>query len=104
HDDDGVEKLRLVQRVLAHRRARPEAFDGAGYEPLDAPDDIVAFSRGEAATVVPRRSARPRDGPGELPPGRWRALATRAPLDGGRHAVGALLERFPVAVLAREVS
>jgi (1->4)-alpha-D-glucan 1-alpha-D-glucosylmutase len=101
-DDVGVEKLRLIRRVLAHRRSRPDAFDGAPYEPLDAGDDVVAFSRGDLVTVVPCRTARPLEGDVALPHGRWVDLVSGARVDGGRQEVASVLGRLPVAVLARQ--
>lgn len=100
NDHAGVEKLRLVHRVLTHRRARPEAY--GGYEPLDAPDDLIAFSRGGVVTVVPCRTAGSASGTVELPSGPWVDLVTGTPIDGGKQESQSLLRRFPVAVLAKE--
>ena len=100
-DDVGVEKLRLIHRVLAHRRSRPEVFAGTTYEPLAAPDGVVAFSRGDVVTVAPCRTGRALDGDVELPPGQWVDLVSGEHVDGGLHDVGSLLDRFPVAVLAK---
>ena len=99
-DHLGAEKLRLVHRVLAHRRARPEAYQG--YQPLVAPDDVVAYSRDGVVTVVPCRTTAAAGGAVELPTGPWVDLVTRARVDGGGHDVSSLLGRFPVAVLARD--
>ena len=70
-------KLRLIQAVLDLRRRRPEPFAGA-YEPVDAGDDVIAYTRGEGEVlvVVPTR---PRTkGKLRLTP------ATRGPLARGR--------------------
>jgi (1->4)-alpha-D-glucan 1-alpha-D-glucosylmutase len=99
-DHTGEGKLRLVHQVLTHRRARPEAY--GGYEPLPAPDDAVAFTRGGVVTVVPCRTGSTMGDEVELPPGGWVDLVTGARVDGGRHGVESLLRRFPVAVLAKE--
>jgi (1->4)-alpha-D-glucan 1-alpha-D-glucosylmutase len=99
-DHTGEGKLRLVHQVLTHRRARPEAY--AGYEPLPAPDDAVAFTRGGVVAVVPCRTGSTMGGEVELPPGGWVDLVTGAQVHGGRHGVESLLRRFPVAVLAKE--
>ncbi|MFP5488284.1 MAG: malto-oligosyltrehalose synthase, partial [Acidimicrobiia bacterium] len=101
-DHVGAEKLRLVHRVLGHRRARPEAY--SGYEPLDAPDGVVAFSRGGVVTVARCRSDEPADGAIAVPPGSWVDLVTGERVEGGAHHVASLLGRFPVAVLTTEVT
>jgi (1->4)-alpha-D-glucan 1-alpha-D-glucosylmutase len=44
-------KLDLIRRTLALRRRCPEAFAG-DYEPLEASDDVCAFSRGRAVMVA----------------------------------------------------
>jgi (1->4)-alpha-D-glucan 1-alpha-D-glucosylmutase len=44
-------KLELIRRTLALRARRPAAFP-AGYEPLDAGDDVVAFVRGGEVLVA----------------------------------------------------
>ncbi len=44
---DPPPKLRLIQRALALRARRPEAFAGA-YEPLEAGEEACAFVRGGA--------------------------------------------------------
>ena len=62
-------KLELIRRTLALRAGRPAAFT-AGYEPLDAGDDVVAFVRGgEVLVAVAVRG----DLQGFTPPqGEWR--------------------------------
>jgi len=62
-------KLRLVRETLALRARRPSAFAGA-YEPLNAGDDVCAFSRGgEVLVAVAVRG----DLSGFRPPqGEWR--------------------------------
>ena len=62
-------KLELIRRTLALRVGRPAAFT-AGYEPLDAGDDVVAFVRGgEVLVAVAVRG----DLQGFTPPqGEWR--------------------------------
>ena len=71
-------KLFLIQRALALRARRPQAFTGA-YVPVAAGEDICAFLRGEDVLVVVRVRAAPAsdDAVLELPAGtagRWRDL------------------------------
>ncbi|HSJ91795.1 MAG TPA: malto-oligosyltrehalose synthase [Ilumatobacter sp.] len=103
-DDVGVEKLRLIHRVLDHRRARPDAFDASRYEPLDAGDGVVAFSRGELAVVARTRTGAHTDGAVELPAGAWVDLLTGGRVDGGRQDLQTVLGGLPVSVLAQEGS
>lgn len=110
-DEDGASMLRLVHRVLEHRRGSPDAYLGAPYDPLEvrgpAASHVVAFSRGDVVTVVPRLPvglARRGGWEGttvDLPPGEWRDLPTATPCAGGRRPVAELLASFPVAVMAR---
>ena len=93
--DTGLPKLLVTSRALRLRRDRPGLF--TGYEPLAAPDGVVAYSRGGAVTVVPR----PGDRAGDvvLPDRAWRNVFTGEEVGGGPASVGALLGRFPVALL-----
>jgi (1->4)-alpha-D-glucan 1-alpha-D-glucosylmutase len=63
----------LTLRLLGLRGRRPEVFANGAYEPVEAGDDCVAFTRGGEVLVVV--GARERLG-GELhaPSGRWRDL------------------------------
>jgi (1->4)-alpha-D-glucan 1-alpha-D-glucosylmutase len=62
-------KLYVIERALALRARRPEAFAGS-YAPLEAPDGVVAFLRGEdIAVIVPVRPGAPLEA--ELPGGDW---------------------------------
>jgi (1->4)-alpha-D-glucan 1-alpha-D-glucosylmutase len=108
----GAAKIGLIATTLALRRRRAEAFDEHGaYTPVWAQgefaDDVVAFTRGEPASVislVQRRSLRRRGRWGTtmitLPDGRWENLC-----DGGMRSgevlVGDLCAAFPVALLER---
>jgi (1->4)-alpha-D-glucan 1-alpha-D-glucosylmutase len=99
-DDPGLPKLLVTSRALHLRRERPDLF--TDYQPLDAPDNVVAYSRGGAVTVVPRLvlSSPAGDGSVALPPGRWRDVITDASFNGGDGVpVRSLLEAFPVALL-----
>jgi (1->4)-alpha-D-glucan 1-alpha-D-glucosylmutase len=109
--DEGLPKLLVVQRALALRARRPEAFGPGGrYAPLPAAgeraDRVVAFARGgEAVTIAPRLVLGLRGGWGdarvELPDGRWRDVLTGEEAEGGEREVALLLARFPVALLER---
>jgi (1->4)-alpha-D-glucan 1-alpha-D-glucosylmutase len=64
-------KLALIQRVLALRAARPDAFAG-DYAPLPAPDGVCAYVRGGDVVCAVAVRERCDLGSLELPPGRWR--------------------------------
>ena len=48
---DAPPKLDLIRRTLALRERRPAAF-GSGYDPVDAGDDVCAFTRGGEVLVA----------------------------------------------------
>jgi (1->4)-alpha-D-glucan 1-alpha-D-glucosylmutase len=109
---EGAPKLWLIRQLLGHRGRHPGAYGPAsGYEPLPAAGrkagHAVAFTRtGGLVTVVPRLVAG-LDGDWDgtsvtLPDGTWTDVLTGAEVSGGDAAVAELLDRFPVAVLARE--
>ncbi len=108
--DEGAPKLRLISRLLEARRARPELFAGAPYEPLGATGTksrhVVAFARGKLVVVVPRLvvglGGEWVDTSLELPAGSWSDVLTGNAFEGGAGiAIGTLLAGFPVAVLAQ---
>jgi (1->4)-alpha-D-glucan 1-alpha-D-glucosylmutase len=109
--DDGLPKLWTVWRALALRRRRPDLFGiGASFEPVRArgarAEHVVAFARGaDAIAIVPRLvmglGASWDDTAIELPAGSWTNEMTGEVLRGGVVAMGNLLARFPVAMLAR---
>jgi (1->4)-alpha-D-glucan 1-alpha-D-glucosylmutase len=74
-----------------------------------AGDHLFAFDRGGALTVATRLPAGLaaaggwRDTALELPSGSWTDVLTGRAVPGGVTAVGALLDRYPVALLTREV-
>ena len=70
--DDPPPKLQVIRTALALRARLPEAFAGA-YEPVEAGEDVVAFTRGDAAGV--RRGAAARRGRAPAP---GRRLGRRA--------------------------
>ena len=112
---EGLPKLWVTNRALALRAERTEAFgEGSTYSPLEAvgqwADRVVAFSRSdEVATVAPRLSRGP-DGNWNstqvaLPSGRWTNVLTGESVQGGKALpVGELWARFPVALLAKDIS
>ena len=109
--DEGLPKLWLILRTLAFRAQRPELFGAASsYEPLAAHGakaaHVVAFNRGgDAITIVPRLVVGLR-GNWEgttvpVPPGLWENELTGDKVPGGPLRLEQLLQRFPVALLAR---
>ena len=82
---DETRKLWLIQRTLALRAARPEAFDG-DYTPLEAGPDAVAFLRGGVVLVAVVLRGEPSRVPLAMPDGQWRDV-----LAGGGHRDGLVL-------------
>lgn len=115
--DSGLPKLWVAYRALHLREAHPEWFGAeAAYGPLYAEgskkEHVVAYLRaGRVATIVPRWNvklgAAPRGFPAtatlDLPHGGWKNLLTGDSVNGGRVRIQSLLERFPVALLVKEV-
>ncbi len=104
--DEGHPKLWLIHALLQDRRRRPELYLSSSYEPLTfrgaRADDLVGFSRGALAVVVPRLGGdRWEETAVQLPAGRWTDVLTGADHDGGRQALDRLFPLFPVAILAR---
>jgi (1->4)-alpha-D-glucan 1-alpha-D-glucosylmutase len=109
--DEGAPKLWLIARLLDRRRRRPELFESQAYAPLEAVGQkaghVVAFVRDRLLVVVPRLlvglGGTWGDTTIDLPEGRWEDLLTGRQEQGGVPiAVSALLEAFPIAVLAQE--
>ena len=99
---DNSLKFQITRTTLRLRRQHPGLF--TGYRPLDAPDHLVAYTRGDdrLAVVVTRLTNAPRPaGPVALPPGPWRNLLTGTTLPGGPTAPSDLLAEVPHALLVR---
>jgi (1->4)-alpha-D-glucan 1-alpha-D-glucosylmutase len=95
---DPPPKLRLIQRALALRAQRPEAFAGA-YEPLDAGEAACAFVRGgEVVACAWLRG----DGSAtvSLPDGEWSDVLGSRTLS-GRLSVADLCGEAGIALLSR---
>ncbi|MEN2738317.1 malto-oligosyltrehalose synthase [Microbacterium sp. X-17] len=111
-DASGAAKLLVTSRALRLRRDAPGLF--TRYTPLPAAGaasgHVVAFDRGGAIAVATRLPVglAARGGWGDtvvlLPPGAWRDALTGAVHAGGPAPLAALLARYPVALLTREVS
>ena len=110
-EDGGLAKLWVVRTALRLRRDRRDLF--TGYTPLTASgpaaDHVLAFDRGGAITVGTRlpvglaAAGGWRDTTLTLPPGRWRSLlGSDAPAFGGAVPLAELLDRLPVALLAKD--
>ena len=107
--DTGMPKLWLAYRALNLRCEHPEWFQAeAEYTPLLAngpgAEQVIAFTRAHRVlTVAPRWRLLRADGWActslEIPRGMWRNLLTADHVEGGRAALQALLQRFPVALL-----
>jgi (1->4)-alpha-D-glucan 1-alpha-D-glucosylmutase len=110
--DSGLPKLWVIHRALCLRRDHPEWFGAeAEYKPLTAKgsksDHLVGFLRGDSVAVLVPRWPLKLGGNWarttvELPPGPWKNVLTRDAVTGGSLRVQALLQSFPVALLARE--
>ena len=100
---DGSLKFRVTRAALRLRRERPELF--AGYRPVAAPDQLVAFARGgdRLVVVVTRLTGRSPDPSAQvdLPPGPWRDLLSGAEPPGGPTPHAELLAPLPHALLVR---
>ena len=91
---EGAEKMALTARLLRLRRAAPAAFLEGSYEPVDAPDGVLAFARVHGDVRVTVACALPgAGGMVEVGPGR----AVVGVVADGMADLGAC----PVAVVAR---
>ena len=109
--DDGGTKLWLIERLLAERTRRPDAFASRVYTPIHATGTrarhALCFTRESLLVVVPRLVA----GLGgdwadteiDLPRGSWTNIFTGKRERGGRAVeLGNLFQDFPVVVMTRE--
>jgi (1->4)-alpha-D-glucan 1-alpha-D-glucosylmutase len=99
--DDSL-KFRVTRTTLRLRRDHPDLF--TGYRPLDAPDPLVAFTRGHdrLAVVVTRLTGgHGVTGPVDLPPGPWHDLLSGTDHRGGPTPADRLLAQLPHALLVR---
>lgn len=111
-DESGLSKLWVTYKALHLRNEKPEWFGGdAAYTPLPAAgpkkDHFAGYLRaGSVATVVSRWNLKLGGSWSstsfELPEGRWKNILTGDTVQGGRLRVQLILQRFPVALLARE--
>jgi (1->4)-alpha-D-glucan 1-alpha-D-glucosylmutase len=110
--DSGMPKLWMAARILALRRERPEDFSAESkYQPLVAQGShlgkLLAFRRGENLIVVVPRFTKTLAGDwGDtrlpLPSGVYRNHFTDEVVE-RELSPGVLLQRFPVALLIREL-
>jgi (1->4)-alpha-D-glucan 1-alpha-D-glucosylmutase len=99
---DGSLKFRVTRTALRLRRRHPELF--TGYRAVQAPDPLVAFTRGRdrLAVVVTRlTTAATPPGPITLPPGPWHDLLAGIDHHGGPVPADHLLATLPHALLVR---
>jgi (1->4)-alpha-D-glucan 1-alpha-D-glucosylmutase len=112
HADEGLPKMWVTHQALQLRREKPGWFGAeAAYTPLvvEGPKSeyAIAYMRGDSlAVVVPRLSVKLggawRETTVMLPEGTWMNRLTGLVTNGGRVAVKALLNDFPVALLVRK--
>jgi (1->4)-alpha-D-glucan 1-alpha-D-glucosylmutase len=99
--DAKTRKLWLILRLLTLRARKPDTFT-AGYEPLDAGEDVCAFMRGDGLLVLVGTRPGPATGSLETPRGRWRdVLRYEQRSFGSRESVATLLDIHGVAVFER---
>ena len=91
-------KLVLIQRALALRARRPDAFAGA-YAPIEAGPDAIAFARGGEVIAAARLRG---DGARtvSLPDGNWRDVLSEGSFS-GRVTVADLTGELGIALLER---
>jgi (1->4)-alpha-D-glucan 1-alpha-D-glucosylmutase len=112
--ESGMPKLWLVHNALCLRKQHPEWFGAqASYTPLivDGPKSeyMISYRRGgHMIALAPRWPLKlGNDWSGttiELPRGQWKNILTGDAVEGGVRSVQSLLERFPVALLTRELN
>lgn len=109
---EGLSKLWTVRQALCVRKTHPQCFGAQGcYRPIWASgpkaSNMIAYQRGEDVVVaVPRLLMSLKnweDTHVDIPEGRWLNQMTGDPVDGGRVQAGVLMNRFPVALLTRDL-
>jgi (1->4)-alpha-D-glucan 1-alpha-D-glucosylmutase len=110
--DTGMPKLWVTYKALHLRNEKPQWFGrSTAFTPLiaDGPkrEHLIGYLRGEnVATLVPRWTIKLAGSWAatmvDIPDGRWKNVLTGDVVRGGRLRVSTLLQRFPVALLARE--
>ena len=110
--DCGLPKLWVTYSALQLRGRKPQWFcKDAAYVPLAVDgfkrDHVIAYLRGSSvATVAPRWNLKLNNNWSSttvmLPDGQWKNVLTGDVVKGGAVRLQTLLERFPVALLARE--
>jgi (1->4)-alpha-D-glucan 1-alpha-D-glucosylmutase len=104
--DKGLPKLWVTRQALAHRSRMADSYEALSAIG-EAAAHVVAFSRGDVVTVVPRlvvglaRSGGWRDTEVGLPDGEFRDVFSGAVVPGGATPLASLLGAFPVALLVR---
>lgn len=112
HAEEGLPKMWVTHQALLLRKERPEYFGAeAAYTPLTVEgsksEHAIAYLRGDSlAVVVPRLTVKLggnwRETTVTLPQGTWVNRLTGLATNGGKVAVKALLNDFPVALLVRK--
>jgi (1->4)-alpha-D-glucan 1-alpha-D-glucosylmutase len=112
---DGRVKMFVTWKVLELRARRPELFRDGSYEPLDAGRNLCAFGRDRDVIVAVPRLLTSLVKPGVFPigevwgdrtlaaGGRWKNIFTGDKIEGEAIPLSQVFERFPLAVLERDV-
>jgi (1->4)-alpha-D-glucan 1-alpha-D-glucosylmutase len=111
--DSGLPKLFVAHTALCLRRDHPEWFGAeAAYTPMRAEgsksEHLVGYLRGNSVAVLVPRWPMKLGGywastTVTLAPGRWKNLFTNEVISAGSVRLQSILQRFPVALMTREV-
>jgi (1->4)-alpha-D-glucan 1-alpha-D-glucosylmutase len=110
---EGLPKLWTIRQALRARNAYPRSFGSEGcYQALWATGpkaaNLVAFQRGQAVIAAAPRLLMTlgswTETSLEIPEGSWKNQFTGEIVPGGKTEVSALLRRFPVLLLVREIA
>ncbi len=93
--DEGLPKLWVTQQTLAIRPIL------GTYRPIPAPDNVIAYARGEVIVIAPRfvLSQGLSTGTIALPERSWHNTISGEPVNGGDVHLSTLFRTFPVALL-----